>query len=288
MADRSWSDASEQAGSQDYFDTLMGALIECTTLIESFDKLVQHYQHPESLSLAQELLYRCFTVEEKLLRWYENEFKSSPEFYGPWEHPYIASILTTVPMSTTFMGALGAHFDFSSFRVAHAHLLYWTGLVLLYPIIGQTLSVFGKGNLVKIDETNHDQSQSQPQPQPQQQKQKQKNEYMAQKCQTCNTNDFILLADHYATNICRSAAYCVQSKFKAIGPQTILSPLWAVQQFFWSHSSITENSPWDKILWCATAFEIVTSNIGLGFAARIAKLSWSEYPRDLKIKSLCQ
>jgi hypothetical protein len=203
------------------------------------------------------MLYHCLLTENRLLEWYENAFQSAPEWSSPRSDLNLLPLL--VSLDTPRLGfKVSEPLQFSTFKVAQAHLLYWTGLVLLYPIISQLLSSLGTAKPTYMA--------SEPWEKRIEENRKLRTE-----------EDFTRLADHYATQICRSTAYCFQTKLKAIGPQSILSPLWAAQQFFLPHPHLH-----DKFNWCVAAFGIANAN-GLGFASRIARLPWSEYPKKHRI-----
>jgi hypothetical protein len=236
--------------------TLLEILVDGTTLLEYLDRLLRSGHCPGPYGEARKLLYHCLLVEDRLLEWYENAFQPAPDWSPPRSDLNLLSLLAS--LDTTRLGFnISEPLQFSSFKVAQAHLLYWTGLVLLYPIMSQLLSSFGTANEISAS------SDSEP---------------WEKRMQTNRTEeDFTKLADHYATQICRSTAYCFQPKLKGIGPQTILSPLWAAQQFFLPHPYLH-----DKYNWCTAAFGIANAT-GLGFASRLARLPWSEYPKKQRI-----
>lgn len=261
------------AGSHDYFDGLLEILVDCTTLLEYQDRLFEREPCPELLEVAKKLLYHCLLVEDKLIAWYNDIFQPSPEWSPPTSDLSLLSLLGSLPDPKQLGFNISEPLQFSSFKVAQAHLLYWTGLVLLYPIISRLLSFLGV--ITMSSSSSSSSSNSKPW-----------EKDMVKKCDFRTADDFTTLADHSATQICRSAAYCLQARFKAIGPQTILSPLWAAQQFFLHQLSSIDGGCGDgrqaKYNWCVVAFGIVNAK-GLGFASRLAHLPWSEYPKGQRI-----
>jgi hypothetical protein len=261
LSDPTWRAASKAIGNQDYFDTLLEILLDCTTLIEYLDRLLQNESYPESFHLGRRLFYHCLVIEERFLTWYDASLQSALDGSVPWPNssrvsPYLASVDLE-----KFEACFGDHLDFTSFKIAQAHLLYWTGLVLLYPVMSQLASFCGAEF---ITGECHEPWEK----------------YTASKNNSRASRDFTDLADHHASQICQSIAYCLQPKFKAIGPQSILSPMWAAQQVFRSQAHLH-----NKNEWCKAAFGRV-SEIGLRFATTLAVLPWSKYPKEQDQKIL--
>lgn len=143
LSDPTWRAASKAIGNQDYFDTLLEILLDCTTLIEYLDRLLQNESYPESFDLGRRLFYHCLVIEERFLTWYDASLQTALDGSVPWPNssrvsPYLASVDLE-----KFEACFGDHLDFTSFKIAQAHLLYWTGLVLLYPVMSQLASFCG-------------------------------------------------------------------------------------------------------------------------------------------------
>lgn len=274
MTTPEWRQASTDVSeSRDYFDTLLELLIDCTTLLDYLDRILQHGDCPELFSIIENMLYYGLILEDQLLKWNDNELPTAPEWTPPKPDKELVRLLEPL-RSMNLAFNISEPFQFPSFKVGQMHLLYWTGMVLLYPVLSQLTLLYNKNSKTMfVDEAGA--SHMHPSP---------NNEiegFIATKRNSRTAEDFTRLADHSATQVCRSTPFFLQSKFKAIGSQTIMSPLWVAQQFFQSH--LDEYGDKDK--WCVAVFGIVNMN-GLGFASRLAHLPWSKYPREQRIVGL--
>lgn len=159
--------------------------------------------------------------------------------------------------------------NFPSLTCAESHLIYWTTLVLLYPLINQLLGFLGLGpsqcrspasskspcypSSIEIAETET------------------RGEQAATDAQ--NQVDFIALTDVYATEVCRAAAYCLQPSMKALGGQMLLAPLSQSTQFFQVEQSI------EKIKWCQSVF-MHLPQVGFAIGVFLKDMVWPQYRRS--------
>src|ERR1700716_963597 len=120
LADPEWRTTSKAARSQDYLDTLLEILVDCTTLLEYVDRLLQSKSLPRPYCEARKLLYHCLLVEEMLLKWYGDVFQQAPEWSSPKSDLHLLSLLAS-SNSASLEFNVSEPLQFSSFKVAQAH-----------------------------------------------------------------------------------------------------------------------------------------------------------------------
>lgn len=158
--------------------------------------------------------------------------------------------------------------NFPSLTCAESHLIYWTTLVLLYPLINQLFDFLSPGLsqsgspastscYPSIESAEISTSPS---------------------TETLDRVDFIALTAVYATEVCRAAAYCLQPNMKALGGQMLLAPLSQSTQFF----QVEQSS--EKIKWCQAVF-MYLPQVGFAIGVFLKDMVWPQYRLSQKRRS---
>ena len=246
-------------------DEFIDILVECSTLLERVDHFLEYGQGgPEqSRRVGELLLHSCLSLEEKL----HNTCVMMQSKLGvptplPQNAPILKEFRSTIPMDF-----FSEPLQFPSLTCAESHLIYWTTLVLIYPLIDQLLDFLGSSEShlpsisgcypsIENEPTTAHRTPSPPQ----------------------TSVDFLALTDVYASEICRSVAYCLQPNMKALGGQMLLAPLSQSTQFFQVQESI------QKTKWCQAVF-MYLSHIGFAIGFFLKDMVWPRYRSSQKRRS---
>lgn len=248
-------------------DIFIDILIECTALIEEVDTFLdQGYVVRGSRRVGERLLHSCLSLENKLhntCNWMQVKFGVPSPL--PRDASIIKVFRTAIP-EDFFPQPL----NFPSLSCAESHLIYWTTLVLLYPLINKLFDFLSpdpsqSGSPVSTASSCYPSigtvENSTP---PLTDKQ--------------NRVDFITLTDIYATEVCRAAAYCLQPSMKALGGQLLLAPLSQSTQFF----QVQQSS--EKIKWCQAVF-MYLPQVGFAIGVFLKDMVWPQYRLSQKRRS---
>lgn len=246
-------------------DEFIDILVECSTLLEKVDHFLEYGQggSEQSRRAGELLLHSCLSLEGKL---HNTCVKMQTKLGMPTPLPQNARILKE------FRSAIPKDFfseplQFPSLTCAESHLIYWTTLVLIYPLIDQLLDFLGSSE-------SHVPSIPGCYPSIE-------NEPIATHRNTSpqTSVDFLALTDVYASEICRSVAYCLQPNMKALGGQMLLAPLSQSTQFF----QVQEST--QKTKWCQAVF-MYLSQIGFAIGFFLKDMVWPQYRSSQKRRSL--
>ncbi|KAK6832764.1 hypothetical protein RU639_004384 [Aspergillus parasiticus] len=250
-----WQDNSLQdIDSPEPIDELIDRLADCSALMEQVDGFLEKgaEDHDQILYSGRELLFTCFFLEEKLHRIC---CRTQKELGKPSVSPDNVTCRKDF-RSSLFTDLLPKPFQFPSLTCAEAHLIYWTALVLLYPLIDQLLEVLqvsaGHVSLAGCYSPSGEHANSEVTPNP---------EIIA---------DFTTLAEHYADQVCRSVLYCLQPDLKTLGAQLLLAPLSQSAQFYSVHELA------EKYRWCQEVF-VLLPQLGLGIGYFLKDMVWPKY-----------
>lgn len=219
-----------------------------------------------SRRVGERLLHSCLSLEDRL---HNTCIWMQAKLGVPSSLPRDASILkgfrTAVPKDF-FPRPL----NFPSLSCAESHLIYWTTLVLLYPLINQLFDFLSpdfsqSGSPVSTASPCYPSIETVETPTP-------------PAADTQNRADFIALTDVYATEVCRAAAYCLQPSMKALGGQLLLAPLSQSTQFF----QVEQSS--EKIKWCQAVF-MYLPQVGFAIGVFLKDMVWPQYRLSQKRKS---
>ncbi|KAJ5114513.1 hypothetical protein NUU61_000272 [Penicillium alfredii] len=174
---------------QDSLDELLKGFIECTFLIHSVNKIEESPHDNRAGSLQRS----CLKLEKKLMTWYDDREAT----IGGRPSPGGRSKFNTLPRSLQ----AGCHmfpvpYWFASLDTARLHLLYWTALVLVYPLIYRTQVIMGSEDTEAFPSVD------------------------------------LATAEYYANEICRSVPYCLQQDKRIWSGQLLLFPLTWASKFF--------------------------------------------------------
>lgn len=159
--------------------------------------------------------------------------------------------------------------NFPSLTCAESHLIYWTTLVLLYPLINQLFDFLGPGP----SQSRNSASTSSCYPSIESAE-----TLTPPSTDTQNRVDFIALTSVYATEVCRAAAYCLQPNMKALGGQMLLAPFSQSTQFF----QVEQSS--EKIKWCQAVF-MYLPQVGFAIGVFLKDMVWPQYRLSQKRRS---
>ncbi|KAL3472889.1 hypothetical protein BJX99DRAFT_206543 [Aspergillus californicus] len=248
-----WPGSSHHKKQPDPIDELIDQLAECSLIMEQVDDFLftQLPGSEETFHTGDRLLRACLALEENLHRicMSMQEKLGVPKVfsYVPIPQGDLRHSLSTDLFSGTF--------DFPSLSCAECHMIYWTILILLYPLIGElfySLDQPAKGVSVPIypDLAN--------------------GETPTNISLGTDPATFSALAEHYAGEVCRSVLYCVQPDMKTLGAHILLAPLSQCVQFFHVENSTA------KLQWCQDVL-ITLQHLGLGIAPFLKNMVWPKY-----------
>ncbi|KAE8144542.1 hypothetical protein BDV25DRAFT_166608 [Aspergillus avenaceus] len=232
-------------------DEILDKLADCSALMEKVDAFLDQEMedYNQTQMTGRSLLSSCFKLEERLHRIC---FAMQEELGKP-------SPLPTDPIYwSDFRSSLRTHlftepYNFPSLTCAEAHLVYWTTLVLLYPLVDQLLEVLEvSGDHISLASC-----------------------YSPSDGPSVTSNsetriNFTNLAEHYADEVCRSVIYCLQPDLKTLGAQLLLAPLSQSAQFF----SVQVLAV--KYRWCQEVFTLLP-RLGLGIGYFLKDMVWPKY-----------
>ncbi|KAL4891680.1 hypothetical protein BDV59DRAFT_203275 [Aspergillus ambiguus] len=250
-------DPSQGTEKIDPIDEIMDELVELTALMEEVDDFIEHEVEDthEARHMGRRLLDLCFALEEKLHMiclgmqkrlGVPSLLPPDPEFWSGFRKSLQTDLFAD-------------HLQFPSMTCAECHLLYWTSLILLYPLIDQILASPGCPDEYRAplrtgtSENATDASES-----------------PLDLTMTGSFPKFTALAVHYANEICRSVAYCLQPNMKTLGAQLLLAPLSQCAQFYCVHGLTHEYK------WCQMVFMLVPQ-LGLSIGFFLKDMVWPKY-----------
>lgn len=238
-------------------DKFIDVLAGCTTLLEEVDQFLEYGDESfmKSRQEGEHLLHSCLFLEEILHNiCVEMQAKLGvpsplPRNAGSLKEfrAFIPKDFFSVPLQSP------------SLSCAESHILYCTTLILLYPLIGQLFDFLGASETHTAPT-----SECYPFIEPGPRTENTTTTYLQ------NKTDFLALTDAYATEVCRSAAYCLQSNMKALGGQMLLAPLSQCTQFFQVQQSV------EKTRWCQATFTILPP-LGFGIGPFLKNMVWPQY-----------
>lgn len=254
-------------------DEFLDILVELSGLLEQVDHLIEHEQGGpvSSRRSGERLLHACVALEEKLHNTcIDMQAKLGiPSRLRQDVHAHILSEFRAAIPRDFFPVPLW----FPSLTCAESHMIYWTMLVLLYPLMEQLFNFLGPAPS----------SSGSPATPPYQSietgseiEQRRLTESPPTSTSTSTStipqkpDDFFALADTYATEICRSVAYILQPEMKALGAQMLLAHLSQATQFFQVQEAV------EKVTWCQAVFMLLP-NVGLGIGPFLKDLVWPQY-----------
>ena len=253
-------------------DEFVGLLVECSSLIEQVDQLLEFEQGGPASSRrsGERLLCACLSLEEKL----HNVCISMQDKLGiPSRLPKESHILNEF-RATILKDFFAEPLWFPSLTCAESHMMYWTMLVLLYPLMDQLFSFLGPSPSSAAST-----SEGYPSIEPESERARLRTESPP----TTNIippkpDDFFALADVYATEICRSVAYILQPDMKSLGAQMLLAPFSQATQFFQVQEAV------EKVHWCQAVF-MMLPKMGLRIGPFLKDLVWPQYRISQKRRS---
>ncbi|KAI9931740.1 hypothetical protein MW887_010319 [Aspergillus wentii] len=257
-------DPSQDTADPEPVDEFIDMLIECTALLEQVDRLIQNENSDFEYTrkTGERLMQACLSLEEKLHR---TCLAMQGKLGAPSSLKCDASSKQNWKSSIS-LDVFPDAVHFPSLTCAESHLLYWTALVLIYPLFDQLLDLLGQtGSSMASPITSPSLSGGPISP----------SQSVESQCEA----DFTTLADHFASEICRSVEYFIQPDMKTLGAQLLLAPLSQSTQFFYVQEST------EKHRWCQGVF-VLMGQLGLGIAPLLKDMVWPEYRAAQKKKPL--
>ena len=244
----------QDADGPEPIDELIDRLADCCALMEQVDSFLEDRVegHDQIQSAGRDLLFSCFSLEEKLHRIC---CMAQKELGKPSVSP------ANMTCRKDFTSSLHTHllpkpFQFPSLTCAETHLIYWTALVLLYPLIDQLLEFLQlSADHVSLDSCYSPSGEH-------------ANSGVALNQESIA--GFTTLAEHYADQVCRSVIYCLQPDLKTLGAQLLLAPLSQSAQFYSVHELD------GKYRWCQAVF-VLLPRLGLGIGYFLKDMVWPKY-----------
>ncbi|KAJ5090164.1 hypothetical protein N7532_008848 [Penicillium argentinense] len=177
-----------------------------------------------SFEACQTILQDCIIHKDKINAWWTTQKLT----LGPAPTPYPNYKSTCANMPSTD-SVFGPSYDFPSLMSARIHVLYWTSLSLIYPMIYQAkkLAMAHTQRSISIDP---------------------------------HTDQDYMLSWFYADEACRGIPYCLNDTEKIWGAQSVMFPIAQASQIY-------SNIRWrGKFMWCQAAFTAIE---GLGFGLAV-------------------
>ncbi|KAL5339080.1 hypothetical protein BJX70DRAFT_178119 [Aspergillus crustosus] len=255
---RFWRSSSSQSeNSADPIDELINLLAELCAIMERVDQFATALpaSSERSRTTGEQILLDGLKLEKNLHR----VCTSMQQKLGA---PTVSS-LDAIPQDD-FRNSLRTDLfpntlDFPSVTCAESHLIYWSTLILLYPLIGEMHAILdaplaGLPVPIYYDSTNGEPSEA----------------TTAVSTGADIAAAYTALAEHYADEICRSVLYCVQPDVKMLGLQTLIAHLSMCVQYF----HVEELTA--KMKWCQDAL-MVLGRLGMGLAPFLTQMIWPHY-----------
>ncbi|CAI7601576.1 unnamed protein product [Penicillium pancosmium] len=172
---------------------------------------------------CEKLLRDCISHKDKISAWF-NSIKPSLGT-EPTSYPNFKSTCAHLPATDEIFGAA---YQFPDLKSARLHVLYWTALCLVYPMIYQakmhTMAHAGRARTMDP-----------------------------------NTDQDYMLSWYYADEACRGIPYCLTNTEQIWGAQGVM---FSIAQA----SMIYSNTRWqEKFMWCQNAFTAI-EYLGFGLA----------------------
>jgi hypothetical protein len=176
-----------------------------------------------SLEYCEKLLRDCISHKDNISAW----FASIKPSLGsePTPYPNFKSTCAHLPATDAVFGPA---YHFPDLKSARLHILYWTALCLVYPMIYQakmhTMAHAGRPRTMDP-----------------------------------NTDQDYMLCWYYADEACRGIPYCLTNTEEIWGAQGVM---FSIAQA----SMVYSNTRWrEKFMWCQNAFTAI-ENLGFGLA----------------------
>ncbi|KAL2821368.1 hypothetical protein BDW59DRAFT_110418 [Aspergillus cavernicola] len=247
------SGSSHSKTNSNPIDEFIDLLAECSAVMEQVDQfcLMQPSSSEEASRVGDQLLLDCLKLEENPHR----VSLSMQEKLGAPEVSFNGSVPQGDFRDSLHTDLFPRTLGFPSLTCAESHLVYWTILILLYPLIGELSSVLDRPARdvsvpIYSDSAN--------------------GESGTKLSLGHDATIFTALADHYAGEICRSVLYVIQPDMKTLGAQMLLAPLSQCLQFFHVEQSTA------KLKWCQDVF-VALQHLGLGIAPLLKDMVWPQY-----------
>ncbi|KAL3496644.1 hypothetical protein BJX62DRAFT_103325 [Aspergillus germanicus] len=246
-----WQSDSDSRTRADPIDEFIDQLAECSAIMEEIDRFLFSQPTKTDSPTGDRLLQDCLRLEEDL---HETCLSMQRKFGTP-----IASSPGAIPhggfRESLDTDLIPAALEFPSLSCAESHMVYWATLVLLYPLIGELLSVLGiPVGVVPVPayygSTNAADSVVFP--------------------RADVHSAYTALAEYYADEICRSVPYCLQPDMRTLGAQLLLAPFSQCVQFF------HVEGPTAKLKWCQDVLTVL-ERLGLGIAPFLKDMVWPQY-----------
>ncbi|KAL4785359.1 hypothetical protein BJX76DRAFT_347130 [Aspergillus varians] len=243
-------------GELDSIDEFIDLLAKCSATMEQVDRffLSKPRSSEKARQSGDQLLRVCLNLEENL-------HQVSISMQQKLGLPKVSN-WRAVPFgdfrNTLYTDLFPSPFDFPSLSCAESHMIYWTILILLYPLIGEIYSILDGPPRdfpvpIYYDSTNEETTEKAMIP-------------LSADIHTAYT----ALAEHYAGEICRSVFYCIQPDMKTLGAQILLAPLSQSLQFFHVEGLAA------KLKWCQGVFTVLP-HLGLGIGPLLKDMVWPRY-----------
>lgn len=176
-----------------------------------------------SLEYCEKLLGDCISHKDNISAWFAS-IKSSIGS-DPIPYPNFKSTCEHLPATDEVFGPA---YHFPDLKSARLHVLYWTALCLVYPMIHQA----------RVHTMAHAGGASSMDP---------------------NTDQDRLLSWYYADEACRGIPYCLTNTEQIWGAQGVM---FSIAQA----SMVYSNTRWrEKFMWCQNAFTAI-EHLGFGLA----------------------
>lgn len=210
-----WKLSIDRYGGRVY-GQLLRLMTSLPALLERFDRLAGIPPATQSHAGMSILLNECSHLDDRLKDWFEETADKVPNFsYDDVEEFDLMPNITPLDPSEV-------QYSFPNLWIARLHLLYWSSIIQLQGIISELLLSFSKGK-GKMTDTNSIISTPEPHSE--------------------MLEDLTTQMEMFATNIRRSAAFCLDSRNGLMGKTIIIQPLWMAQRHF-------TKTDQDQALWC--------------------------------------
>lgn len=172
---------------------------------------------------CQTLLQDCTSQKDRIIAWFASEKQSLGP--APTLSPNFRSSCAHLPATDEVFGPA---YQFPSLESARLHVLYWTALCLIYPMIYQakmhTMTRAGRAEAVDP-----------------------------------RTDQDYMLSWYYADEACRGVPYCLTNTEQIWGAQGVMFSIAQASQIY-------SNIGWEeKFMWCQRAFTAI-EYLGFGLA----------------------
>ncbi|OJJ62423.1 hypothetical protein ASPSYDRAFT_1167762 [Aspergillus sydowii CBS 593.65] len=244
----------------DPVDQFIDLLAKCTATIEQVDRFVvaQPASPGKAFQTGGQLLRACLKLEENL----HQTCISMQQKLGLPRICTRRSFPQGDFRNTLRTELFAPPLQFASLTCAESHMLYWSSLILLYPLIGELYFIIDGPDINSPVPIHYYSANGESPP-------------SGTTTITTTLSDdvhtaYTALAEHYANEICRSVLYCIQPDMKTLGAQQLLAPLSQSLQFFHVEGLTS------KLRWCQNVLTVL-SHMGLGIAPFLKDMVWPQY-----------